>query len=330
MSKIIAIVGPTGVGKSAIAQKLALHRGASILSADSMQVYRGMDIGTAKVRPCEQLVPHFGIDLVDPTHSYSAAEYQAYARHIIECETLQREGTAPIVCGGTGLYLRAALDDFTFPEQAQNEEQSIPQLNEIRQRYEVHYAQLITEYGADNPESSTRVAQEIHGILAQRDAQAAALIHPNNLRRTIRALELNAAGQSYADIKQAFKKRKGYYPTHWIGINCNRELLYHRIDQRVDAMIAQGLLEEVRGLLSAGYRQALTATQAIGYKELVPAIEKDEDLDTAVAAIKQATRRYAKRQLSWFRSDPRVQWVLYDEYVADNITARVTALIDKA
>jgi len=276
-----------------------------------MQVYRGMDIGTAKLPESKRKVPHFGLDLVEPSHSYSAAEYQNYARKIIESETEQDTnspvyGLPPIVCGGTGLYLRAALDDFDF---AGVDEEAAQKQPEARKRYE----QLHEEIGTD----------ELYKLLSNRDPAAAKEVHPNNVRRVIRALELWEAGQSYADIKQAFKTRSSYYPTIWIGLTCQREALYQRIEQRVDAMMEQGLLREVDTLLQKGYRDALTAAQAIGYKELVPVLEGNADLEVAVSAIKQATRRYAKRQLSWFRSDPRILWIARDTMTAKDVVKEI-------
>ncbi|MCL2403307.1 MAG: tRNA (adenosine(37)-N6)-dimethylallyltransferase MiaA [Coriobacteriia bacterium] len=308
---IIAIVGPTGVGKSNVAQELALHLGADVLSADSMQIYQGMDIGTAKVPQAKRLVLHFGLDLVKPSSSYSAAEYQSYGRSVIEESVSVRNGQPPIICGGTGLYLRALLDDFDFAGLDEEEQQKHARL---RQEYE----HLLEEIGA----------QRLHDLLVTRDSRAAREIHPNNARRTIRALELWEAGDSYADIKQEFKKRNSYYPTLWIGLNCERELLYQRINQRVDDMMQQGLLQEVDRLLQEGYRDALTAQQAIGYKELVPVLEGSEDLETAVAAIKQATRRYAKRQLSWFRGDPRIQWIENDNMTTPEVLEQIQGLVE--
>jgi len=279
-----------------------------------MQVYRGMDIGTAKLPESKRKVPHFGLDLVEPSHSYSAAEYQSYARNIIESETGQDisspvYGLPPIVCGGTGLYLRAALDDFDF---AGLDEEATQKQLEARKRYE----QLHEEIGTD----------ELHKLLSNRDPAAAEEVHPNNVRRVIRALELWEAGQSYANIKQAFKARNSYYPTIWIGLTCQREVLYQRIEQRVDTMMEQGLLGEVDALLQKGYRDALTAAQAIGYKELVPVLEGNADLEEAVLAIKQATRRYAKRQLSWFRSDLRIIWIERDDMTATDVVQEIANL----
>ncbi|MCL2680761.1 MAG: tRNA (adenosine(37)-N6)-dimethylallyltransferase MiaA, partial [Coriobacteriia bacterium] len=297
----------------------------------------GMDIGTAKITAEQQLVPHFGIDLLDPSHSYSAAEYQDYARTVIQEQAAANRGVPPVVCGGTGLYLRAALDDFSFPQQETETQQSADNqqldtanggVTPLRQHYEDMYAQLQQQSASDNSESRKQeAAHKLHDLLAQRDPASAEVIHPHNVRRTIRALELQQQGLCYSDIKQAFKTRRSYLPTQWIGIDCDRELLYQRIDQRVDKMMQDGLLAEVEHLLAAGYEQALTATQAIGYKELVPVVQGSADQDIAVAAIKQATRRYAKRQLSWFRCDPRISWLRYDTYQLDDLAARTNELI---
>ena len=305
-SPVIAVVGPTAVGKSAVAQQLAEGRGTAVLSADSMQVYREMNIGTAKLACDQQIVPHFGLDLVNPGQPYSAAQYQQYARTVIEAYVADTGGLAPIVSGGTGLYLRAALDDFDFSEERS------PDTSPQRAALE-------------------RLAEEIgpvamHDRLAALDQASADAIHPNNVRRTIRALEMAQQGHSYADTKAAFSKRTSWYPTIWIGLTMDRAQLYQRINKRVDDMLDAGLLEEVRSLLNSGYRPALTAQQAIGYKELVPVIEGGADLEMAVSDIKQASRRYAKRQLSWFRSDPRVQWVDVGDKDLAQILKEVEAL----
>jgi tRNA dimethylallyltransferase len=316
--RVIAIVGPTGIGKSSLAQELALSLNTSVLSADSMQIYRGMDIGTAKLPISERKVPHFGLDLIEPAQTYSAADYQAYGRKLIDSagSSSPEAGrqvaplSVPVVCGGTGLYLRALLDDFNFA--GFTEEEQKEQL-ERRQKYEG----LWEEIGA----------QGLHDLLAERDLAAAREIHPNNARRTVRALELWEAGESYAQIKKGFKSRVSYYPSLWIGLSCDRASLYQGINARVDKMMTSGLLEEVEGLLAAGYRSALTAQQAIGYKELVPVIEQGADLNLAVDAIKQATRRYAKRQLSWFRGDQRIEWIQSDGLTTAEIFKKAQRLI---
>jgi tRNA dimethylallyltransferase len=283
---VIAIVGPTGVGKTEVGEAVALRLGGPIVSADSMQVYRGMDIGTAKRPTSLRAVPYHCLDLVDPGTAYSAARYQHDARAAID--TALAAGTTPVLVGGTGLYVRAALDDLEFPG-------GEPQTPE-RQRLE----RLADEIGA----------AALHAMLAERDPASAAVIHPNNSRRVIRALEvLERDGASYAARRAAFRERRAAYRTALIGLTMDRATLYAAIDRRVDSMLAAGLLDEVRALLGGGYRNALTAAQAIGYKELVPVIEDGADLAAAVESIKQATRRYAKRQLTWFRADPRIQWL---------------------
>lgn len=282
---VIAVVGPTGVGKSAVAEALALALGGEVISADSMQVYRGMDIGTAKTPSDERLVPVHCLDIADPGTPFSAALYQACAREVID--DIASRGLLPIVCGGTGLYVRAALDDLDFPPG----DSATP----ARLRIE----SLAAEIG---PEA-------LHARLAEIDPASAAHIHPNNVRRTIRALEMAEEGASYARQAERFSVRTSIYDTSFIGLTMERDALYSRLDERVDSMIAAGLEGEVRALLDAGYRTALTAAQAIGYKELVPVIENGAHLEVAIADIKQATRRYAKRQLTWFRADPRVVWL---------------------
>jgi tRNA dimethylallyltransferase len=283
---VVAIVGPTGVGKTAVGEEIAVRLGGEIVSADSMQVYRGMDVGTAKQPSSLRRVPHHLLDVAEPGEHYSVALYQRAARATID-DVLAR-GHAPVLVGGSGLYVRAALDDMVFP--------SGQPASRTRERFE----QLAAELGPEG----------LHAYLAERDPEAAALIHRNNTRRVLRALEmLEGDGVSYADQHALLAERRAVYRACYVGLTMDRSELYARIDRRVDAMLAAGLLDEVRSLLGAGYRHALTAAQAIGYKELVPVIEHGADLGAAVDTIKQATRRYAKRQLTWFRADPRVRWV---------------------
>ena len=282
----LAIVGPTAVGKTAVAERVALALGGEVVSADSMQVYRGMDIGTAKTPADERLVAHHCIDLVNPGAPYSAALFQRDAREVID--GLRARGVLPVVAGGTGLYVRAALDSLEF---AAGELDS-----PVRARLE--------------HDAASTTPEALHARLETVDPAAAGLIHPNNVRRVVRALELAESGVSYADRAGGLARREAHYPgTRFVGLTMDRSALYERIDRRVDAMMAAGLLAEVERLLGAGYRTALTAAQAIGYKELVPVVEAALPLGDAVAAIKQASRRYAKRQLTWFRADPRITWL---------------------
>ncbi len=303
-TRVVAVVGPTAVGKTALAEELAVRLGGEIVSADSMQVYRGMDIGTAKPAPAERRVPYHGIDLVDPGEPFSAALFQRIARTAIS--EITARGGVPVVAGGTGLYVRAALDRMEFPRGEQAD-------NPLRDSYQ-HYA-----------DENGRAA--LHALLAERDAASAAVIHPNNTRRVIRALEMADEGVSYADQAAGFSTRESLYDVRYVGLTMEREALYERIDSRVDAMVGAGLLGEVEELLGAGFRDALTATQAIGYKEFVPVIEDGAELGAAIAAVKQASRRYAKRQLTWFGSDPRIAWIDVTELtVADTVEAAFDAL----
>ena len=317
MTQVIAIVGATGTGKSALADALALQLGGELISADSMQVYRGMDIGTAKTPPELRRVPYHCIDLVDPGSPFTAALYQRHARSIIEC--LLDDGVTPVLCGGTGLYVRVALDDFRFdeareentfdfsdapvdasvdalaniPADAPVDEEDIS--NELRRRLTAQVEELGTE--------------NFHNLLAQKDPLSATLIHPNNTRRVIRAFELLEQGTSYAKQHEGFADFKAIYPVRLIGISVEPKVLYQVIEQRVDSMLATGLLEEVAKLIEAGFREAVTAQQAIGYKELVPVVEGKRPLEDAVAEIKQSTRRYARRQRTWFKRDSRITWI---------------------
>jgi tRNA dimethylallyltransferase len=304
---VVAVVGPTGVGKTEIGEALAELLHGEIVSADSMQVYRGMDIGTAKRPARQRRVPYHCLDLVDAGTPYSAARYQDDARAAMD-GILARD-LVPVLVGGTGLYVRAAIDDLDFP----GGEALTPE----RERLE----QLAIDIGPD----------ALHASLMERDPEAAALIHPHNTRRVVRALEvLDRDGSSYAERHAAFRERRAAYRAVMIGMTMDRTALYAAIDARVDRMMAQGLLEEVCTLLSEGYRSALTAAQAIGYKELVPVLEGGADLPAAVEEIRQASRRYAKRQLTWFRADPRISWLDVTGLSLEAAAAAVGALVQSA
>jgi tRNA dimethylallyltransferase len=243
-------------------------------------------VGTAKRPAADRRVPYRCLDLVDPGTAYSAALYQVASRSAIDAALAAHK--VPVVVGGTGLYVRAALDDMVFP--------SGHATSPTRERLE----QLATRLGPEG----------LHAYLAERDPKAASLIHRNNTRRVLRALEmLEGDGVSYADQHALLAERRSVYRTAYVGLTMERDALYAHLDARVDAMLAAGLLAEVRDLLAAGYRDALTAAQAIGYKELVPVLEHKTTLTAATDEIRTATRRYAKRQLTWFRADPRISWL---------------------
>lgn len=282
----IVIVGPTASGKSDLAQMLSATLGGQVISADSMQVYRGMDIGTGKVPVSERIVPHFGLDLVEPGEPYSVALFQKYARRVMQ--DIDDAGSRPILCGGTGLYIRGVIDGYEYPEGEQEE-------NPVRAKYEA----LLQEQGA----------HALWELLNQRDPESAAVVHENNTRRVVRALELLEQGKSYAVQKENLQTIPQVVPAIQLGLKVDPDVLRERIDRRVDGMVAQGLVEEVQGLLNQGLRDALTAPQAIGYKEIVAYLEGACSLSEAIDQIKTATHRYAKRQRSWFNRDKRIHWV---------------------
>lgn len=295
---VVAVVGPTGVGKSSCAQLLAENLQGAIVSADSMQIYRGMDIGTSKVPVEQRMVPYFLLDIVNPNEAYSAARYQRDARSVID--QLIKTHLTPIVCGGTGLYVRAALDEMEFAPGEQH-------ANPLRAKWESFHQ----EQGED----------ALFAELRRLDPKACEHIHPHNVVRVIRALEMVEHGVLYSDQVSNFSRRQAHYDTCYIGLTAERAYLYDAIDRRVIEMVNDGLVEEVATLLELGYRESLTAAQAIGYKEIVPVIESGASLDDAIAQIAQSTRRYAKRQLTWFRADTRIQWLdttnLSSEQVAE-------------
>lgn len=303
-SPVIAVVGPTASGKSAVADLVAEALGSEVVSADAMQVYRGMDIGTAKTPVSERRVPLLLVDVADPTEPYSAALYQRDSRR--EIDRLRAEGRVPVLCGGTGLYVRAALDEMEFPRGEVD--------GAARQRYQDLAGKL-------GPEG-------VHALLAERDSESAALIHPHNVRRVVRALEMLDEGVSYARQSAGFSEPREHYPSLQFALTMDRARLYARIDARVDAMMRAGLLDEVQGLMDAGAADALTSRQAIGYKELIDALEGRCTIGEAVDLIKLRSRRYAKRQLSWFRRDPRITWLDMDVLDADGAARLIVDALD--
>lgn len=280
---VLVLVGPTAVGKTETALTLAQELNCEIISADSMQVYRGMDIGTAKASLEEQsLVKHHLLDIINPDQKFTAADYVRLAEQCIA--EIAARNRFPLVTGGTGLYINALIDGFLFPDQGEN--------RKIRTELQ---ARAETE-----PEA-------LHEELKQVDPKSAAKLHPNDLRRIIRALEVYyTQGMPISEL-QAKKEAEQKYRAVMIGLNRNRELLYQRIEARVDQMIAAGLVDEVKELLTK-YPQQPTALQAIGYKEIALYLNDQLTLEEAIELIKRETRRYAKRQLSWFRRDKRIVW----------------------
>lgn len=283
---VVAILGPTASGKSDLAQHVALRIDGEVVSADSMQVYRGMDIGTAKIPQANMLVPHHLIDILDPGEAFSAQLFQSLSRSCFS--DIQNRGRVPILCGGTGLYVQSALEDMCFPKGDQ-------QHNPVRTKYEM----IAAEHGN----------QAVWDRLNEVDPSSAALLHPNNVRRVIRALEMYEQGVSYATQVQGMKELSEVVPSIRFALKRDPAYLADRINKRVENMFEMGLVKEVQLLLDDGWRAALTAPQAIGYKEVVSALDGNISMSEAMELIKTATRRYAKRQRTWLRRDSRLIWL---------------------
>ncbi len=287
---LVIITGPTAVGKTDLAIQTALELNSEIVSADSMQIYRYMDIGTAKPSLEErQGVPHHMIDIVDPDEEYSVARYQVEAREAIE--RIYRKGKLPILTGGTGLYINSVIMPMSFTEAAED-----PQYREELKR-------LAADKGNEY----------IYRMLDKIDPETAAKLHPNDIRRVIRALEVfHITGRTMSDYRQDFANMESQYDLVYLGLNMNRNDLYDRINKRVDTMLGSGLLDEVRSLLDMGYTKDLVSMQGLGYKEMIGYLEGLYSLDEATEILKRDTRRYAKRQLTWFRRDKRIEWLDVD------------------
>ena len=298
----ICIVGPTASGKSELAQRVGELLDGEVVSADSMQVYRGMDIGTGKVLPRDRRVRHHCIDIVEPGQPYSAALFQEDARESFR--DIDARGKRCILCGGTGFYVRAAIDDYDFPAGDQVG-------NVVRERYNA----FVEEHGSE----------ALWQLLKARDAASAEIIPVNDVKRLVRAFELLEEGTTYATQKEKLAAIGQIVPAEFFGLQVDPDALRDRIDQRVDDMFEEGLVEEVRGLLANGFRKAVTSPQAIGYKEIVEALDGSCGIDDARESIKTATRRYAKRQRTWFRKDKRIKWIEATTLNFDDMTEQVLA-----
>lgn len=306
-ASVVCVVGPTASGKTELAQAIAQNIKGEVVSADSMQVYRGMDIGTGKILPEDRLVPHHGIDLVDPGEPFSAAVFQEYARSCF----LDIDGRSKrsILCGGTGFYVRAAIDDYEFPQGTQVE-------NTVRE----YYNRIAQDQGA----------QALWALLDKRDGESAKLIAPGDVRRVVRAFELLDEGTSYAIQRSKLAVLPQCVPACFVGLAVDPALLRARIDARVDRMIEAGLVDEVKGLLNNGFRDGITAPQAIGYKEVVAALDGLMSFDEAIERIKVATHRYAKRQRTWFRKDARIHWICADSCNTDVLLEEALSVLANA
>ncbi|MCX5530806.1 tRNA (adenosine(37)-N6)-dimethylallyltransferase MiaA [Streptomyces sp. NBC_00006] len=300
--RVIAVVGPTAAGKSDLGVFLAKELGGEVVNADSMQLYRGMDIGTAKLTPEERDgVPHHLLDIWDVTEAASVAEYQRLAR--AEIDRLLAAGRWPVLVGGSGLYVRGAVDKMEFPG-------TDP---EVRARLE--------------DELRLRGSGALHARLAAADPEAATAILPSNGRRIVRALEvIEITGKPFT---ANLPGHDSVYDTVQIGVDVGRPELDERIATRVDRMWEAGLVEEVRALESQGLREGRTASRALGYQQVLGALAGECTLDEARAETVRATKRFARRQDSWFRRDPRVHWLSGAVAERGELPARAMSLVER-
>ncbi len=292
---LIILTGPTSVGKTALSIQLAKTVDGEIISADSMQVYRYMDIGTAKITPEEmQGIPHYLIDALTPDEEFNVVKFQQYAKKYIE--DIQSRGKIPILVGGTGFYIQAVLYDIDFTE------------NDINPSYRQELEQTAKEKGAEY----------LHALLTQVDPKSAGAIHPNNIKRVIRALEYHKlTGEKISDHNTEQRKKNSPYQYCYFVLNKNRAKLYEGINLRVDQMMQNGLLEEVKDLAERGYTKDMVSMQGLGYKELLAFLEGEGTLEGAVDLIKKETRHYAKRQITWFKRENEIIWINKDDFRND-------------
>ncbi len=308
--RILAVVGCTASGKTALAVELAIRMGGEIVSCDSMQIYREMDIGTAKPDMAERRgVPHHLMDFVDPRdpRGYSCADYVRDARAAV-ADILAR-GKLPILCGGTGLYLDAFLRGGTF------------EVTDTDPALRAELAAMAEREGGE----------AVHAILRELDLEAAEATHPNNVKRVIRAIEIcRTTGRKKSELDRASRAVESPYDATVIGLDyTDRTILYDRINRRVDLMLAAGLVEETRRLRASGvFDLCPTAAQAIGYKELFPYLDGTATLVEVAEVLKLATRRYAKRQLTWFRAKDLVEWVPCDDPSAPGMTRNFEDIVN--
>ncbi|WP_019534171.1 tRNA (adenosine(37)-N6)-dimethylallyltransferase MiaA [Paenibacillus ginsengihumi] len=284
--KLLVLVGPTAVGKTKLSLTLAERYDAEIISGDSMQVYRGMDIGTAKATTEERArVPHHMIDIHDPDYPFSVAEFQQRTEGLIR--DINGRGKLPFIVGGTGLYIESVCYRFQFGQGGSDEA--------FRAEMQAY--------------AEARGAEALHARLREVDPEMAEKLHPNDLRRVIRALEVHHLTGERLSEQLKGQKKQTPYELCIIGLTMDRALLYNRIEKRIDQMIEEGLVDEVRSLLNRGYGKDLVSMQGLGYKEIALFLEGRCTLDEAVELLKRNTRRFAKRQLSWFRHMQDIQWV---------------------
>ncbi len=285
--KLVILTGPTAVGKTKLSIELAKRIGGEIISADSMQVYKYMDIGSAKIMPQEMDgVVHHLIDVLNPTEDFDVYRFLQMAK--AKMQEIYERGHIPVIVGGTGFYIQAVLYDIDFTQSQEDSDLRI-QLEEL---------------------AKTQGAHVLHEMLREVDPQAAEEIHENNVKRVIRAIEyFRQTGEKISEHNKEQRAKESPYNFCYFVLNDDRAKLYERIDQRVDLMLEAGLVEEVKQLLAMGCRRESTAMQGLGYKEIIDYLQGEIDLERAIYLIKRDTRHFAKRQLTWFKREKEVVWV---------------------
>lgn len=292
---LLILTGPTAAGKTDLSIALAKSINGAIISADSMQVYKGMDIGSAKIRPEEmQGIPHYLVDILEPDEEFHVVKFQTLAKKALE--EIYANGQIPIVVGGTGFYIQALLYDIDFT--SQNED------TELRE----YYAALAAEKGS----------RYLHDMLRQIDPASADKIHENNIKRVIRALEFyKKTGTPISEHNEQERLKESPYDFRYFVLTDDRERLYRRIEQRIDLMLEAGLVEEVKQLKDKGYHKGMVSMQGLGYKEILSWLDGEITYDEAVYILKRDTRHFAKRQLTWFRRERDVIWLDKSEFDYD-------------
>lgn len=306
---LIILTGPTAVGKTALSIGLAKAVDGEIISADSMQVYRKMNIGTAKIQQSEmQGVRHHLIDILDPGEDFNVVLFKKYALEAMK--DIYSRGKIPVVVGGTGFYIQALLYDINFED------------NDNDMSYREELQALAAEHGNSY----------IHDMLVGVDPESAEKIHENNVKRVIRALEFyKKTGTKISKHNEAESQKESPYNFEYFVLNDDRQKLYDRIDRRIDIMLEDGLLDEVRSLVDEGYSRDLVSMQGLGYKEMIDYIQERYTLDEAVYTLKRDTRHFAKRQVTWFKREKQVTWVNKNEFdsEADILSFMIERLREK-
>lgn len=292
---LVILTGPTAVGKTALSIGMAKAVGGEILSADSMQVYKGMDIGTAKItREQMQGVPHHLIDILEPDQEFNVMLFQQYCTQCME--QIYQRGKLPIIVGGTGFYIQSVLYDIDFTKEAADSA----------------YREELEDFARAHGKEA------LHSRLAQVDPESAASIPPGNMKRVIRALEyFHQTGEKISEHNKTQRQKESPYEFLYYVLSLPRPVLYQRIEQRVDQMREEGLVEEVQRLRQAGCHRGMVSMQGLGYKEILSALDGEISMEQAFDKIKQETRHFAKRQLTWFRREREVTWLHKEEFGDD-------------